>query len=303
MNKSVIRTITSMLAMLFSLSVLPSQSSALRLNTSGDSTDSTTSTTPEVGLNNPFSMTTLSPRVPNVLLVGDSTMAGLRWFKDAKKSLKGASFILDAESCRSVAAASCYGREQRIPTNAFTAIKNVKSQFDVVVLMAGTHNDPSTVESEFASVKRLVEKKGAKLVVLTLRKPQHGPRGVSKSSVAAIEQINSMIKRMFAPTTFPTTFVADWKAFSAGHNNWFRQDGIHLSLHGALALGWYVSEVVARVVEVPCPSEQSGICGIPTHKDSYTDWLQRFSVKYTETHCYEDGVKRTKVCERDRRLP
>jgi hypothetical protein len=230
-------------------------------------------------------------------------MAGLRWFPDAKKSLSGATYIVDVESCRSIAGTSCYGREQRIPTNAYAAIRAVKQQLDVVVLMAGTHNEQSTVDAELRSIKKLVEKRGAKFVVLTLRKSLRPNSAVRKTGVISIDRVNGMIKKYFSHTKSDSTYVADWKTFSNDHSNWFRQDGIHLNIRGALALGWYVSHVVAHVLHKPCGTTDTAICTIPVNKDSFEDWLHRFNVEYTDMHCYEDGNKRIKMCERDRRMP
>jgi hypothetical protein len=303
MNKSATRCIAWLLTVVVVVSVSPTALRATTQTNSADVTNSTTSTIPEAPINTLFPTATIPVRLPNVLLVGDSTMAGLRWFKDATKSLSGASFLVDVESCRSIAGKACYGREQRIPLNVYDAIRAVKTPLDMVVMMAGTHNESVAVESELQSIKRLVEKKGAKLVVLTLRKPQSGKGAVTKSGIASIDRINGMIKKFFKHTRSQTTYVADWKAFSAGHDNWFRQDGFHLNTRGALALGWYLSRVIEHVGVTSCLMTGSDACTMPSNKDSNVNWLQLFNVKYTEIHCYEDGKKRTKVCERDRRLP
>lgn len=254
-------------------------------------------------MTNPFLPTTVPLRVPKVLLVGDSTMAGLRWFTNAKKALTGASFIVDVESCRAIASESCYGREKRIPTNTYTAIRSVKDQLDLVVVMAGSHNEPATIESELQSIRRLVQKRGAKLVVLTLRDPYRPNNAVTKESVTSIRRINQLINRIFQTSDSTSSSVADWRTFSTGHSNWFRQDRIHLNLRGSLALGWYLSQITAHVLGTPCDSSDAMRCAMPSNKDSFVDWLQRFHVKYTNQHCYEDGSKRTAMCERDRRMP
>ncbi len=303
MNKSVTRCIAGLLTVVVAVSLCPTNLWAKSEIGADDISSSTTSTNPESPVNTLFPTATNPVHVPNVLLVGDSTMAGLRWFKDATKSLSGASFLVDVESCRSLAGKSCYGREQRIPLNAYAAIRAVKNPLDVVVLMAGTHNEPETVESELLSIKRLVEKKGAKLVVLTLRKPLRGNSAVTKSGLVSIDHVNGVIKKLFRHATSRLTYVADWKSFSADHDNWFRQDGFHLNVRGALALGWYLSRVVEHVGVTSCLMSGSDACTMPSNKDSYDDWLKHFNVAYTEIHCYEDGKKRVKVCERDRRLP
>lgn len=230
-------------------------------------------------------------------------MAALRWFTDARKALEGAKFVLDVESCRSVGGRSCYGREQRIPVNAYNVIKFAPRSYDVVVLMAGTHSYYRTISEEFRKVKKLAARKGFTLVVMTLRDPQPHRKQVSTSGMRGIPAINSMLKATFGRPKSNETYVADWNAFSAGRGSWFRRDGIHLNLRGVLALGWYLSNVVAHVTGEPCPGQGTGTCTMPTRKDSLRDWVRIYGVPYTEEHCYEDGAKRKKVCQRDRRMP
>ena len=232
--------------------------------------------------------------------MGDSTMAALRWFKDAKKSLSGAAFIVNVESCRSIGGYSCWGREGRARSTAYEVVESVKGRLDVVVLMAGTHHNPATVEADLRSLRRIVAKKGAKLVVLTLRDLNRPTATIG--GVTLIERVNEMIERLFQTPKYETTYIANWKAFSRGHDDWFRSDGIHLTIRGTLALGWFISNVVAHVAEVPCTSYETEVCPKPKWKDSHVNWLRRYRVQYTETHCYEDGGMRRKVCVRDRRL-
>jgi hypothetical protein len=111
-----------------------------------------------------------------------------------------------------------------------------------------------------------------------------------------------MIEKMFEIPQYENTYIANWKAFSRGHDGWFRSDGIHLTVPGVLALGWFISHVVAHVSELPCDSFGTEICPLPKWKDSQVDWLRRYRVQYSDIHCYEDGGMRKKVCERDRRL-
>ena len=214
--------------------------------------------------------------------------------------MAGSTFIVDVESCRSIGGYSCYGREYRAPSTAYEVVESVKGRLDVVVLMAGTHHNPATVESDLRSFRRIVAKKGAKLVVLTLRDLNRPTATID--GVRLIERVNRMIETMFETPRYENTYIADWKAFSRGHDDWFRPDGIHLTIRGTLALGWFISNVVAHVAEVPCTSYETEVCPKPRWKDSRVNWLRRFRVQYTETHCYEDGGMRRKVCERDRRL-
>ena len=302
MNKFTIRFMAGMLSAAFAVSIGSSVSGADPGTSTDESTTTTTSTVVETTIESTTTTTTTTvPRVkPRVLLVGDSTMAAIRWFKDGRKALSGSTFIVDVESCRSIGGYSCYGREYRAPSTAYEVVESVKGKLDVVVLMAGTHHNPATVESDLRSFRRIVAKKGAKLVVLTLRDLNRPTATIG--GVTLIERVNEMIERLFQTPKYETTYIADWKAFSRGHDDWFRPDGIHLTIRGTLALGWFISNVVAHVAEVPCTSYETEVCPKPKWKDSHVNWLRRYRVQYTETHCYEDGGMRRKVCERDRRL-
>ena len=82
----------------------------------------------------------------NVLLLGDSTMASLRWFKDATNSLSGFTYTLDAESCRRISEWSCFGREMRTPKNVVTVLEDNTESFDAVVLMVGYDSSVKKLE-------------------------------------------------------------------------------------------------------------------------------------------------------------
>jgi hypothetical protein len=303
MNKLTTRLMAGMLSAAFAISIGSAVSGADPGANTDESTTTTTSTVVETTIDTSTTTTTTTtvPRVkPRVLLVGDSTMAAMRWFTDGRKSLSGSTFIVDVESCRSIGGYSCYGREYRAPSTAYEVVESVKGRLDVVVLMAGTHHNPATVESDLRSFRRIVAKKGAKLVVLTLRDLNRPTATIG--GVTLIERVNEMIERLFQTPKYETTYIANWKAFSRGHDDWFRSDGIHLTIRGTLALGWFISNVVAHVAEVPCTSYETEVCPKPKWKDSHVNWLRRYRVQYTETHCYEDGGMRRKVCVRDRRL-
>ena len=303
MKKSTTRIVAGLIGAALVVSFNSSMSRADTSDPSESTTTTTTSTTvvTETTIESTTTTTTTAPRPkPRVLLVGDSTMAAIRWFKDGKKSLTGASFIIDVESCRAIGGYSCYGREHRAPATAYEVVQSVKGKIDVVVLMAGTHHDPSTVEADLRSFRRLVAKKGAKLVVLTLRDLNRTTATIG--GVTLIERVNGMIEKIIETPQYENTYIANWKAFSRGHDGWFRSDGIHLTVPGVLALGWFISHVVAHVSELPCDSFGTEICPLPKWKDSQVDWLRRYRVQYSDIHCYEDGGMRKKVCERDRRL-
>jgi len=64
----------------------------------------------------------------DVLLLGDSTMAALRWFEQGTVGLVGFNYVLDVESCRKIADWPCFGREKRTPKNAVRTVEEFEGQ-------------------------------------------------------------------------------------------------------------------------------------------------------------------------------
>lgn len=240
--------------------------------------------------------------LPRVLLVGDSTMAPMRWFRDGTRLLTGATYVVDAESCRALGGNSCYGRENRRPTTSLEAIKSAKGPFDVVVLMAGTHNIGKSVKSDIEKIQQVTDRMGAKLVIFTLRDFTWATKSAPNGPWTP-KAVNEIIRRAAVAHTSKNTSVADWKAFTKGRADWFRRDGIHPNIRGVVALQWYISRVVAHTLDRPCAADERDVCPMPVPADALYDWMQYYGIKYTDTHCYEDGAKRVKKCQRDRRMP
>lgn len=246
--------------------------------------------------------TTAPAVLPRVLLVGDSTMAPMRWFRDGTRLLTGATYVVDVESCRALGGNSCYGRENRRPTTSYEAVRSAKGSFDVVVVMAGTHNIGNDVKPELLKIQRLTEQRGSRLVVLTLRDFSWATKS-TRNGPWTPKAVNEIIRRVAGTQQSSNMSVADWKSFTKGRTNWFRRDGIHPNIRGVVALQWYISRVVAHTLGRPCKADERDVCPMPVPADALYDWMQYFDVKYTDMHCYEDGPKRTKKCQRDRRMP
>lgn len=250
----------------------------------------------------PSPMGTLPPRTDvDVLLLGDSTMAALRWFEDGAVALSGFDWTLDAESCRSLTGPSCEGREERVPTNALDALAAHEGPLDLVILMAGYHGYPSTIAAELRSVADAVRDRGARLVVVSFKESLRFPEPGSKGQRSVFSVFNERLRELVAEEAYAGVGIADWNRFSYSAPEWFRPDGIHLNLEGTVALGWYLSHVVAASTDNPCPFASVHPCPVPEEVDTSVDWLERFGVTATEAHCYEDGKERRRTCGLDRR--
>ena len=237
----------------------------------------------------------------NVLLLGDSTMAALRWYEDGSKSLTGFRYTLDAESCRRISEWSCYGREYRTPSNVLTTLSEYNKPIDLVVLMAGYDSSVKKIADEYQKLFSLIRTKKVPVVILTykesLRFPAPGSRG--KKSVYA--EFNVALREAVKADASGLISLAEWNAYSAGQTSWFESDGIHLTLTGALALGAFISTSVASATDNPCPYTNAYPCATRNNLKQSTDFLSRFNASDTNLQCYEDGGNRKKVCESNRR--
>ena len=237
----------------------------------------------------------------HVLLLGDSTMAGLRWFEDGEKSLQGFTYTLDAESCRRISEWSCFGREKRTPKNVVTVLKETTETFDAVVLMAGYDSSVKKIGEEFKDLIDVVRDKNLKLIVMTYKESLYFPASGSRGKRSVYAEFNAVVRDTVARDSQHFA-LADWNAYSAGQKSWFRPDGIHLNIDGTLALGAFISTAVAENSDNPCPFTSAYPCSYANNLPQTTDFLAKFNVAYTEKHCYEDGEARKKVCTTDRRI-
>lgn len=242
------------------------------------------------------------PKDVNVLLLGDSTMAALRWFEDGQKSLAGFDWVLDVESCRKISLKSCEGREERVPPSAVEALRAYAQPVDLVVLMAGYHSSTEQFADEIRDIAAAARYKGAGLVVLSLKESLKFPAPGSRGARSVYTDFNDQLKDVLKEEAQAKVTLANWNLFSFTSPDWFERDGIHLTLEGTIALGWYLSRVVAEVVDNPCPDDGSYPCVTPKIADNTVDWLDRFGVEDTNIHCYEDGAKRTRTCTKNRRI-
>ena len=237
----------------------------------------------------------------NVLLLGDSTMAGLRWFEEGTKTLRGFTYTLDAESCRRISEWSCYGREKRTPKNVISVLENTTEAFDAVVLMAGYDSSAKRIGDEYKDLIDVVRAKNLKIIVLTYKESLYFPASGSRGKRSVYAEFNAVVRDVVARE--PQHFVlADWNAYSSGQKSWFRPDGIHLNIDGTLALGAFISTAVAESADNPCPFASVYPCTYANNLPQATDFLTEFNVADTEMHCYEDGDSRKKTCTTDRRI-
>lgn len=194
------------------------------------------------------------PPPPNVqpparaLLIGDSTLAGVRWYRTTE-ALLGFPYEYSAESCRRLATASCRGREGFAPKNAVNAIRSASGSFGTVVMMAGYDDWWTVFPSGFDQVVAAAREKGARTIVwLTFRE---GVRyhGASETFV----KNNETMREKIASGLFPDVVLADWNSYTATTSGWLAGDGVHLSRAGSYAVADYISRKLAFLENRACP--------------------------------------------------
>jgi hypothetical protein len=225
------------------------------------------------------------------LVVGDSALAGVRWYEGAAERLRGARFVLDAESCRRTAVPSCGGREERIPMSATERIIAAPpGEFDTLVLMMGYNDDGGRFEEALAAVDDAARSVGIdNVVVLTLSTPD------PLRSPIRTEVHNAALARFRPRSDRSNWVVADWAAYSAPWAAaWFESDRIHLTSAGAYALADYVSALVAHATAHACPGGGDSPCRIPTSPPIGAEFDYAAAPR---VRCLEVGADREVVCE------
>ncbi len=188
--------------------------------------------------------------IGDVSLIGDSTLAGVRWYADYG-SLRSFDFVLNAESCRRTLVTSCISREGYRSATVVETIHSLGGELgDVLVVMSG-YNDPAdSIDDAITAVTEAARSYGVEHVVwLTLRSgsdvdysdPQE------QSSTDTFRQYN---ERLIEAAAESGGFlqVADWATYSAGAGDWFEYDGVHLSPSGVDAVTSYISGILQRVL-------------------------------------------------------
>jgi hypothetical protein len=194
-----------------------------------------------------------APPPGRALLVGDSTLAGVRWY-GTMEALLGFPYVYTAESCRRLATASCRGREGYTPTNAVTAIRNASGTFGTVVIMAGYDDWWTVFSSSFDQVVAAARAKGARTIVwLTFREGVGYVNPSGSSANEAFVKNNEILREKVASGQFPDVVLADWHGYTATTSGWLASDGIHLTLAGSYGAADYISRTLAFLENRACP--------------------------------------------------
>jgi hypothetical protein len=196
--------------------------------------------------------TTAPPRAkPRVLLIGDSTLLAIDHY-DAYRALQGFDYVYDAKSCRTLGIPSCGKRP--LPPNAVEAINHADGNFDDVVIMAGYDEWWTSFPQSFDEVVAAARAKGARRIIwLTYREGVPYKLLTGERADEAFIKNNQTLRDKVASGKFPDVVLAKWYPHTPLHIGWLTEDGIHLTVKGALGLADYISRWVAHAEGLPCP--------------------------------------------------
>jgi phospholipase/lecithinase/hemolysin len=172
-----------------------------------------------------------SPSSSRVTVIGDSITASFEYVPAAKRHLgKGLELRSDAVVCRRLVVTGC-AFHGSVPTSALELIgANRRSLGSVVVVNVG-YNDWAAVYDVDRVMRSLATAGVTTAIWVTLRE-----------TTANYARINSRI-RAAARRWRQDMVVADWNTRSRG-KPWFREDGLHLTVSGAMGLARLLRPIV-----------------------------------------------------------
>lgn len=168
-----------------------------------------------------------SPAEPSaktrVTVIGDSITASFDYVPAARRYLgKGLDLRSDAVVCRRLVAASCVF-QGATPATALAVIGVQGRALGPVVVIEVGYNDWTAVY-DVDRVMRALKAAGVRTAIwVTLRE-----------TTSNYAEVNARIRNA-ARHWQESLVVADWNAYSRG-KPWFREDGLHLTVSGAMGL-------------------------------------------------------------------
>ena len=189
-----------------------------------------------------------TPTRSRVLIVGDSTLAGLEVYSQSKSALIGFDAIVDAAPCRRLLRPSCHSNTTgQTPNTAYEAILTTPGDLDIVVIKTGYNDWFSDFPLEFDAIVQASRAKGAHTILwLSYNEQVNRP-----TARRAYQENNADLYRLVALPQYGDVVLADWLAYSGSRQDWFA-DGTHLRPSGAWALSDYISRWISRLEHRPC---------------------------------------------------
>ena len=196
---------------------------------------------------------TLPPPVPRVLLIGDSSLEGIKFYSHALDAFGGMNYVLDAESCRRLVRASCHSLAGNTPNTALEAIAGSAGSFEAVVIGTGYNEGSNLFGQSFDLIVAAARAKGAVRVVWMNYRLRDGLTRAGTDNNGSYIANNATLLQKVASGAYPDVFIADWRDYTAPVRSWFVADGIHYQPTGALGSADYISRWITYLFDEPCP--------------------------------------------------
>ncbi len=244
----------------------------------------------------------LDPPDPAVV-IGDSSIAALRWVPGADNAVIGFDHLLDLESCRRLYFESCRGREQRKPPTVYEALDFHGGRFNTLIVATGYNDGTTQFASSFRAVVDRARSYGYRRIVwYTLRS---GVDYVSPGQLGNHETFarnNTVVRDLVATGNYPDVVIADWGGYSADKVDWYVTDGVHFRQLGAWAAADYLTRKMAFLDGRACPLPTSpgrpvdDPCLDPDVTGPVADIDALYDIGEDGVLCYEVGTERRFEC-------
>ena len=183
---------------------------------------------------------------PHIGLIGDSTLAGVRWW-GKYGDLRQYNFVLDAESCRRTLEQSCWSREDFRPDNTVLAVQRLAGELGEVLVVMSGYNDKSVlfddaVDAVVAEAQRQAIPHVMWLTLRTDRRDVPGPTRAGERGRLPRGQPRAV--REGRRSSAATCRSLTGRRTREDRSDWFFGDGVHLTTEGVTALTTFIADNV-----------------------------------------------------------
>jgi hypothetical protein len=174
---------------------------------------------------------------PRVLVIGDSISTAVYWYAPPTEIVqRNLDVQWQVAICRRLVGTSCYEDGQAPPT-LVDVVDGMPSVPPTVVVEEGYNDLEDTYPAAIDQTMQTLLAKGAKHVLwLTLREARDPYPLLNRDLRAALAR-------------WPELDLVDWNAASAGHNDWFQSDGVHLTYQGGIGLAHVMHGSLTALLE------------------------------------------------------
>ena len=179
-----------------------------------------------------------NPGIKEVLLLGDSVMAGIARSQQGKDYLsKHHSYIFGAVGCQRISTIGCTKSSKM---SALEILKLNSGMFKNALVISTGYNDFNNASIFRKNVYEIcAEAKKQEVLVFWLTYREAG--NVEKKSKAFNQVLNTESSRI------ENLRIIDWNSFSTDSKGWFAGDKIHLQGIGPLKMAQFISDAIDSI--------------------------------------------------------